>query len=283
MLSVREPAHDRWTTRSVTTPEEAQGLNLVNGYKGSFFTPELTAGLSVTSAALTGEAPHGLQGLYRADFESNSYTLLSKLAAAEEPYAVPYHANGFIHEMGASEDISHVVFVASETRYPIVHEWEGGRVFTVDVSNTGQVWEAGVGDTAVSGPGFGDVWRAVSADGSRVVFDRSPGGVGPLYVRQNGEEPQSAMNGEECLDPADACTILISPGEARYVGANTEDTKIFYIENEDLYEYNLPVGRVSRADHGAHPRRKSTGCSADLRRWLLCLFRRRQGACWRCR
>jgi len=66
-----------------------------------------------------------------------------------------------------------------------------------------------------------------------------------LYVRQNGEGPQSPMNGEECLDAVDACTILVSAGEASYLGANTEDTKIFYRENEDLYEYNLMAGRVS--------------------------------------
>lgn len=248
MLSVRDPAHGRWMTRSVTTPEEAQHLNLAAGYKGSFFTPELTAGLSVTSAALTGEAPQGLQGLYRADFENGSYTLLSKLAPSEEPYGKPYDSSAAVWQMGASEDLSHAVFLAGENErhnFSVVHEWVGGRVFTVDVSNTGQVWEAGVGDTAVSEPLFGDVWRAVSGDGSRVVFDRSEAGIGPLYVRQNAEAPQSPMNGEECLDPADACTILLSPGKARYMGASTDDTKIFYTENEDLYEYDLPAAQVS--------------------------------------
>jgi len=166
MLSVREAAHERWTTRSVTTPEEAQGLNLEAGYNGSFFTPELTAGLSVTRAALAGDAPVGLQGLYRADFESGSYALLSKLAPSEEPYAVPYHDNGYVYRMGSSEDLSHVVFLAGElerNNFSVVHEWEGGRVVTVDVSNTGQVWEAGVGATPVREPSAGDVWRAVSS------------------------------------------------------------------------------------------------------------------------
>jgi hypothetical protein len=52
------------------------------------------------------------------------------------------------------------------------------------------------------------------------------------------------MNGEECLEPAKACTVKLSAGAARYVGASTDDSRIFYLENHDLYEYELPIGSV---------------------------------------
>jgi hypothetical protein len=240
-LSRREPQHDRWRTQSITAPKEE--AETVGGYGGVFFTPELSEGLTRTADVLTPEAFPGLQQVYRANFTNNTYQLISHL---KEPYGKQYEYGVFAaFPLGASLDLRHVIFGAQQATYGTigdVYEYTpDGEVVQVAVSNEGEVWQAVTG------------WDAMSADGSRVVFTHS----GEVYVRQNAgvkvepepEREQSEMKdlgqpGEECLEPAKACTIKLSDGPAQYAGANTEDTKIFYTENEDLYEYKLPIGSV---------------------------------------
>ena len=249
ILSRRGPAG--WSTRSIIPPFEAYQGNFGTGYSGVFFNPELSAGLTGTDAPLAAEAPHGLEELYLADLTGSTYTLVSRLPSSEEIYAEPYEQRDGdgVFPMGSSSDLSHIVFIAGSEGSGTIREWAGGRVVTVDVPNTpGEPWQAGVGATIASNPeGQGTrVWRAVSADGSRVVFTRSVHGEpGVEYVRENPEQPQSPMNGSECLDAADACTIQISAGAAKYEGASTDDSRIFYTENGDLYEYSLPLGSAS--------------------------------------
>ena len=243
---------DGWSTHAITAPDEAYaGLdNEFAGYTGVFFTPELSEGLVQTFAALTPEAPRGLMGLYRADFADRSYQFISHLAAAEEPYEEPYKGLGGPYPMGASTDLSHIVFgaIAGLGGGPVgpMREWVNGAVVPVNVSNSGEVWTSStVGYGRASEPTGSYVWHAVSEDGSRVVFGYSGG----LYVRVNTERPQSAVEGtgasERCTEPAGACTIKLSTGAARYWGANGQDTRIFYTESEDLYEASLPAGQVS--------------------------------------
>ncbi len=217
-----------WSTQSITAPDEAYaGLdNEYAGYRGLFFTPELSEGVTGTFAAVSPEAPKGLMELYRADFADGAYQLVSHLPPAEEFYGELYAAGGtpLTIVVGASTDLSHVVF---ELKGPL-REWAGGQAFPVSVSNSGEAWEGT----------RSDVWHAVSADGSRIVFEHS----GEQYARVNTEQPQG---GEACEDAAGACTIKLSNGSAQYQGANSEDTEIFYTENEDLYEYSLPAGQVA--------------------------------------
>jgi hypothetical protein len=259
-LSRREPEHDRWSTQSITPPVEG-GINIDNPYNGVFFTPELTEGLtSIESVLPPGEAPQGLQELYLANYTDSSYQLVSNLPGDEqekdydEADRYGHFGLSFAGALGASTDLSHVVFVVGDldSENGVYVDLEhNGQVFPVGVSNSGEQWPLiSIGDAGGSLAGD-DVWRAVSADGSRVVFnhERGPREPGELYIRQHGEQPQSAMNGEECLEPTDACTIKLSPGVARYWGADTEDTKILYTEggpgNEDLYEYTLPPGQAT--------------------------------------
>jgi sugar lactone lactonase YvrE len=260
LLSRRNVKEGRWETRSITAPlfTPADG-EAPAGYPGVFFTPELTQGLTTTADnALTSApeaAPAGLQELYRADLESSpqSYRLVSHLPPSEEEYARPYQLGPSVYPLGASSDLSHVVFTtenASGATGPL-REWVNGRVVSVGVSNEGQVWAgATVGNSPASNlvGGGESVWRVVSEDGSRVIVSHSGGLYARVNVGANVEpEPareQSEMNGEECLEPAKACTVKLSAGEAKYWGANTEDTKIFYLEHGDLYEYELPLGAV---------------------------------------
>jgi len=256
LLSRREPEHDRWGTRSITPLLEGEGiLEEPSGYDGMFFTPELTEGLASTAAALTSApeaTPAGLQEIYLANLMGGqqSYRLISQLPQSEELYERPY-AEGSVFPLGASSDLSHVVFITAPTPGTVgpLREWVNGRVVLVGVSNGGESWTgATVGSSSPTNPERPDAWRAVSEDGSRVIFNYG----GELYVRVNAgvkvepepEREQSEMNGEECLEPAKACTVKLSAGTAKYWGANMNDTKIFYTENGNLYEYELPIGSV---------------------------------------
>ena len=61
--------------------------------------------------------------------------------------------------------------------------------------------------------------HAVSNDGLRVYFTAE----GNLYLRENPEQPQSPVNGEEqCTDSADACTIEIDEAESGSEGGGGE-------------------------------------------------------------
>ena len=265
-LSRRNEQAGRWETRSIVAPlEHDTGGEEPVSYEGVFFTPELTEGLTTTAADLTTApeaAPTGLQELYLADLASSpqSYRLVSHLPPSEEEYAHPYEAIPSVYSLGASSDLTHVVF-ATEKGAPgtigPLREWVAGRVVFVGVSNEGEVWTGaevgnnpGVEHNVGLMAGYANVWRAVSEDGSRVIFNYS----GELYARVNvgvkaepePEREQSKLNAqEECTEPAKACTVKLSAGAARYVGASADDSKIFYIENERLYEYTLEPGHVT--------------------------------------
>ena len=78
-------------------------------------------------------------------------------------------------------------------------------------------------------PFFGEgrqnmVARAISADGSRIIWSVSPVqvGPGPLYDRIDGER-----------------TVEISPGPARYWTASTDGSRVFYSVGNELFEYNV--------------------------------------------
>jgi hypothetical protein len=263
LLSRREPEHGRWSTRSITAPYEhpVDGKSPV-GYTGVFFTPELTEGLTTTAAAgLSSEAPEGLKELYRVGLTDGPgpYQLVSDLPPSEREYAKPYGTQQSVYPLGASSDLTHVVFATENNNgYGPLREWVNGAVVSVGVSNEGEIWGGATVGWAgeLSGSplpledGGADVWRAGSEDGTRVIVSHS----GELYARVNvgvkverePEREQSNLNEQkECTEPAKACTVKLSAGKARYWGANTEDTKVFYVENGDLYEYALPNGSVT--------------------------------------
>jgi DNA-binding beta-propeller fold protein YncE len=241
-VSRRNAAGESWETQAVTPLWNPESTNPESSFESTVFEPELKAGIAATDASLPSSgAPTSLGGefgLYVSDFATGSYR----------------YVGSSLNPFGVSTDLSHVVF----GQLGEVSEWVEGRTLPVSVTNEGTAIQATAGSAAPSfQSGFDDehdAWHAVSSDGSRVYFT-SPGalkegGVHELYLRVNAEREKSPMKNantpdEECEDAADACTIRLSTGEARYWGANGEGTKAFYTEGEDLYEYTLPIGHVS--------------------------------------
>lgn len=86
--------------------------------------------------------------------------------------------------------------------------------------------------------------HAVSADGSRIFFEAE----GNLYARENGGQPQSAIvsgstavNGEQCTEPANACTIQLDvsqggsgSGGGRWLAASEDGARVFFTDEQDL-------------------------------------------------
>jgi len=255
-----------WSTQNITPPFDAIITSSAPPYEYLTFTPELSSGLTESTTPLTSEATAGYINLYRAEFaegaSESSYELLTNSAYVPLDGAPYEHlgAGGNAIVQGASTDLSHVVFYYNGTTY----EWVNGKSYKVNIAPNGTAM-------TVYGPvgEAGRFWRSVSADGLR-VFMTSGAAPYQVYVRENPEQPQSPLNGEECMAPGDACTIEVSasqrttadpngPQPALYMGANVEGSRVFFTSRaeltedaktgpadnaENLYEYDLekPAG-----------------------------------------
>ena len=60
----------------------------------------------------------------------------------------------------------------------------------------------------------------------------------------NGTEPDDGAAKNASNPPRRARSNCL-PAAQEYWGASTDDSKVFYTEGEDLYEYTLPVGQVA--------------------------------------
>ncbi len=133
--------------------------------------------------------------------------------------------------------------IAKGERENYLYDSIGGHLSLVDVSPEGKVVSgATFGGPPLSKPGanppaFGG---AISADGNRVYWSsledsRRPTG---LYLRVNPGEPQSPVVNGRCSVAGDACTVLVSSGEAQYWASAAEGRYAFYTEGEGLYRFD---------------------------------------------
>jgi len=226
-LSRRGP--EGWSTQDITPLHDPWQTEALPSYEGNVFTPELTAGIANSNAPLVEGATGGK--------EQNDFGIYVVGLVGSRTYA--YLGEGSI-PVGASTDLSHVVFGA----YGGLREWVDGVVTPVGVANNGESLSSGVGQF----DGF-DAWHRVSANGRRVYFSGSADGQ--LYLRENGEQPQSPMSGEACLDLSDACTVEVSASQktngsgpggtdpagtrpANYSGASADGSKVFFTSASEL-------------------------------------------------
>jgi hypothetical protein len=113
-------------------------------------------------------------------------------------------------------------------------------------------------DTPVLTERESTVGHTISADGSRVYWTDSgakAGGPGRVYLRENPGRSQSALSGEECIEPEQACTVRVSETvsatkPARFLDASTDGARALFQITEgaqagNLYEFELEVGSSS--------------------------------------
>ncbi len=108
-----------------------------------------------------------------------------------------------------------------------------------------------------------NIRHAISNDGARVVW-----GTGHhLYLRENATQSQSRLSANgKCLVAADACTVQLDvglSGTPKFQTANSEDTRIFFTDSGDLYEYNVEEGKLVALTTGAGVIGSVIGASED--------------------
>jgi hypothetical protein len=199
------------------------------------------------------------------------------------PYATVDHVPGIQAEanmVGGSAGLSHVVLETMHQQLapgdsgqdPNSHalfEWAGGQYKLVNVNTDGSLTSP-CGAVLGEGSGKGGSYRAVSSDGSKIIFtapDPYAGGAGcwegsvdppQLYMRVDGTSTVDvSAPARDAKDP--------TPYPALYVGASADGEKVFFLSegeltadatahSRELYEYDTRTSkltRVSRGDSGS--------------------------------
>jgi hypothetical protein len=179
---------------------------------------------------------------------------------------------------GATPDLGHVVLQAAvpltkttpEADSGGLYEYSGGRLALVSVLPEGNP----VSEGAVLG-GWTETYRtttarAISSDGSRIVFAVAETANKHLYLRENALQPQSKVVGGQCTEPAEACTVQLDvglSGEPVFQTASADASEVFFTDGSsserDLYEYDADRGEVIAVTHGAEVQGSVLGASED--------------------
>ena len=235
---------------------------------------------------LSGE-PVGYVNLYVASTEAGAHQIVTDVPPVKEYKPFAEVSNDTDPQPEGARRISAAWFFSSAASLCCeaspgrghVYEWEDGRLSLVDVAPEGAKFQgrANVGSAAETNEpyGYGNPWRAVSADGSRVFFTggrRTGVELGQVYVREN---PTSPVEG--CAVSGGACTVEVSasqrsvpdpsgPRHAFYRGANVSGSRVFFTsraeltndantgsgdEAANLYEFDVGTGALTDLTVGA--------------------------------
>jgi hypothetical protein len=215
------------------------------------FTPDLSSAWIVDQSLtpLTPDAAKGWANLYRRDNSAESFeALTTNVLSNPAEYELLETSEAGLEVQGHSSDFSHIVFSEDVALTPDADPGHANQLYDFSDGETHlvSVLPDGTASTKTSTAGtvlgFGEhsasLNNAVSDDGSRIFWTgdliRLAGlGAGPLYVRENPDQPQSALNGSnECTEPAKACTLPISSSSERAVfwTANGAGSKVIYSE-----------------------------------------------------
>lgn len=237
--------------------------------------------------------PEGFQNLFLRDNDTRAYRLVNVTPSGVAPPPPPeeeivqFFPASFL---AGSTDLSHVVFEEELKLTPEapsgddLYEWNGGSVRLLTIlpdgtpvagSLAGATKNAGTEAIATHTPqpiNVANYRHAVSANGTRVFFQAA----GNLYVRENGERPQSPLGGHgECLQPTDACTVQVDAsqgsgpgGGGQFLAAGESGAKVFFLDDAsaglttdtmagsgaNLYEYDVESGRLTDLTPGGDTR-----------------------------
>jgi hypothetical protein len=278
-----------WRSRDIDTPHSSPtGFNIGNGWEYRIFSADLSRAIVApwgAFAALAGEetsptgserTPYSRANLTCQATPATCYTPLVTHPGDDttEPF-VPFGGDeqvasllGAVAAVGATPDLSHVILestvpltsapagcvhsVAISVVISCLYEWSAGQLRLVSVLPGEQV---GVGGKLGAPGGTFDVRNAISDDGSRVVWSAE---TETLYMR----------------DTARGETVQIGGGEAKFAGASSDDSKVFFTQggkyHEDLYVFEVTsdegeplAGKLTRLSEGAEVQGTVLGASED--------------------
>jgi hypothetical protein len=268
-----------WSTRNITPPFNDSTGSVETPFEELYFSSDLSKGLLRSIyTPLTSDSPAGYTNLYIADFGAGTYQAVTGPPPGVGPYEQSEISPEQPQSAGVSDDLSHVVFQESgregltpeaSPNHTHVYEWTAGHLSLVDIPPEGKTFGA---EDTVGAPGVfhsptdGDVWHAVSADGSRVFFtggeDTSPvGGVedqGQVYVREVDQARTVEVSASHKTNGnGPGGTDENGPQPARYWDASADGLRVFFTSRSELtndantgpadnaanlYEYNLDTG-----------------------------------------
>jgi hypothetical protein len=266
------------------------------------FSPDLTqAILQVPYLPLTPEATPYVLNLFRGN-ATGEYSLIDS-----NPPAIPaeglcepqllattcWVSNDRSGFAGASNDFSHVLFESNAqftadapvTEIESLYENSAGLVHLVGILPDGKpaaTSTAGSGSSAFYESSFteadGNVERAMSQDGSHVIFQAPSDGGEPDSEQSGQTEVYDRINGTETIEISDpaagAIPAVSTPEGATFQTASVDGSRVFFTSSaeltsssntgsannsEDLYEYNLKTEQLNDLTVDANPADASTG------------------------
>jgi hypothetical protein len=275
-LATRGP--EGWANRGIRPPVSGQQVDpnsdAFNGFRQFMaFTPDLCHGwlIDYQTPPMTEEGIDGYPNLYRRDNCGPHEGELEALTDVALPPGTPKdHIDRHESLHGASGDGSHALFVSRAQLTPEAPAGDGYKLYDrfsdalrlVSVLPNGS---ATSGNLGTSDGWLGNLASAVSEDGSRVYWTNGS----QLFIRLNPEQPQSAVAGGKCTQPARACTIAVSTGNGRFWTASADGSRALYTEAGKLYEFDLARHQASPATASRLVAEEAVGvagAAADLSR-----------------
>jgi hypothetical protein len=284
-LAMRGP--EGWRTTALTPPTPQAPANSLAKITYAFSGDLSQAVLRVPLQQLTEGAPAGVYNLYLRQADGG-YSLVTASAPAAPPQSGCgncFEAQDVPAFAGASSDFSHVIFEANDSLVPgapgagveDLYETDAGHVSLVGRLPDGEV--AAEGSTAGGGidavnERTHELEHAISADGSRVLFEAAADGGGPdpqqagdteLFDRIDGAltieisapapgaQPSNCETEERICDPEPAKFWAASEdGSIVYFTSKAALTKESHTGPEqgenpgnDLYRYDVETGTLT--------------------------------------
>jgi hypothetical protein len=262
-LATRGPGG--WSTEEVAPQDTPSASDQIPCEQGEYFSATLSASVlsdgwnyagepycGSSEATLAADAPAGNGNLFLQEGGvAGPYQLIDAPPVTGPP------ANAWLED--ATGDLSHVLFGESARLTPEapagydLYEWSAGTVHLVSILPGGEVTSGDLADGADhDGDGnegayighekaLAPVTHAVSVDGESVFFYAEDKGVHGLYLREHAMQPQSAVVGGVCTEPANACTVQVdvshgsgASGSGVFWDASEDSSRVFFSDESAL-------------------------------------------------
>jgi DNA-binding beta-propeller fold protein YncE len=243
-----------WANEAITPSRGTTVIGILDSIDLEFraFSPDLCQGwlMHDTDPPLAPGAVEGYANLYRRDnCGGGSYEAITRVAPPANP------GGRYVFSLqGASAATGRVFFRARENLTPEgtpsppgsasfaqLYVFSGGELHFVCILPDGtpskEACAAGTvnRDEIIRTP---SLYGAVSEDGSRVYWAAGGGNDGgKLYLRENPDQPQSALSAGKCSEAEKACTFAVSESIAQFWGAAADGSRALFTTGGSLYQF----------------------------------------------